>query len=305
MLVALAWVRSDARRDPPQGPAGRPRRRRRARGLQRAASPAAAARDKKADQPAAEADVRIALIQLGYGDAEPVADAHRAGRRPGARAARATTWSCCPSCGRPAGFDYRAWGERAEPVDGPTGQAMAAAARDAGVMLHAGSIVERPPDGETRPGGQGPVEHLAGLRPRTASLLATYRKIHRFGFGPGEPPLMEAGEDSSLVDLPDGAGGTVRVGLSTCYDLRFPELYRAPARRRRDGVRRPRRVADGAGARTGPCWPAPGPSRTSASSSPATPRAPTRARDGRPLQVVSATGEALAMAGTERAGAQC
>ena len=38
---------------------------------------------------------------------------------------------------------------------------------------------------------------------------------------------MEAGEELVLVDLPDGAGGTVRAGLSTCYDLRFPELYRA------------------------------------------------------------------------------
>jgi predicted amidohydrolase len=38
---------------------------------------------------------------------------------------------------------------------------------------------------------------------------------------------MEAGGDLALVDLPDGAGGTVRAALSTCYDLRFPELYRA------------------------------------------------------------------------------
>ena len=38
---------------------------------------------------------------------------------------------------------------------------------------------------------------------------------------------MEAGHELAVVDLPDGAGGTVRAGLSTCYDLRFPELYRA------------------------------------------------------------------------------
>ncbi len=54
-------------------------------------------------------------------------------------------------------------------------------------------------------------------------LLAAYRKIHRFGFGAGEPKLMDPGEDIVLVDLPGGVG---KAGLSTCYDLRFPELYR-------------------------------------------------------------------------------
>ena len=57
-------------------------------------------------------------------------------------------------------------------------------------------------------------------------MLATYRKVHRFGFGAGEPRLMEAGEDVVVVDLPAGDGPRVRTGLSTCYDLRFPEIYR-------------------------------------------------------------------------------
>ena len=45
----------------------------------------------------------------------------------------------------------------------------------------------------------------------------------------GEPLLMEAGDALSLVDVPDSspAAGAARVALSTCYDLRFPELYRA------------------------------------------------------------------------------
>src|SRR5699024_3678305 len=55
---------------------------------------------------------------------------------------------------------------------------------------------------------------------------ARYRKMHRFGFGNGEPRLMEAGEDIVALDLPAPADG-LKVGLSTCYDLRFPELYRA------------------------------------------------------------------------------
>ena len=46
------------------------------------------------------------------------------------------------------------------------------------------------------------------------------------GFGGGEPKLMEAGGEVVVTDLPAPADG-LRIGLSTCYDLRFPELYRA------------------------------------------------------------------------------
>jgi predicted amidohydrolase len=60
------------------------------------------------------------------------------------------------------------------------------------------------------------------------ALLASYRKVHRFGFGAGEPKLLEAGDGVVTVDLPLGEGGApVTTGLATCYDLRFPELFRA------------------------------------------------------------------------------
>ena len=105
---------------------------------------------------------------------------------------------------------------------------MSAAARDAGVMLHAGSIVERPADGASGPEGKH-LWNTSLVFAADGSLAATYRKIHRFGFGQGEPLLMEAGDALSLLDVPDSpaSAGAVRAALSTCYDLRFPELYRA------------------------------------------------------------------------------
>jgi predicted amidohydrolase len=105
---------------------------------------------------------------------------------------------------------------------------MSAAARDAGVMLHAGSIVERPADGERGPEGKD-LWNTSLVFGADGALAATYRKIHRFGFGQGEPALMEAGRVLSLVDVPDSTSpeGAARAALSTCYDLRFPELYRA------------------------------------------------------------------------------
>jgi len=171
--------------------------------------------------------MRIAVIQLGYDDREPVSD--RVTRVAGlVRAQAGHDLVVLPELWAPGGFSYRRWEERAEPVDGPVASAMSGAARDAGVMLHAGSIVERPTEGEH--GAEG--KHLWNTSlvfAADGSLVATYRKIHRFGFGQGEPLLMEAGDALSLVDVPDSSpyAGAARAALSTCYDLRFPELYRA------------------------------------------------------------------------------
>lgn len=165
--------------------------------------------------------MRVAVVQVGYGDEELMAErVERVGALVREQAGHDLV--VLPELWAPGGFSYRDWDERAEPVDGPTARAMAAAARDAGVMLHAGSIVERPADGETGLEGRGLWNTSLVFGP-DGGLLATYRKIHRFGFGSGEPKLMDAGQDIVLVDLPGGQG---RAGLSTCYDLRFPELYR-------------------------------------------------------------------------------
>jgi len=174
--------------------------------------------------------MRIAVIQLGYDDLEPVAD--RITRAAGlVRAQAGHDLVVLPELWAAGGFAYRTWHERAEPVDGPTGTAMSAAARDAGVMLHAGSIAERPVDGLPGPEGKD-LWNTSLVFAADGSLAATYRKIHRFGFGQGEPLLMNAGDALSLVEVSDSrpSGGMARVAraaLSTCYDLRFPELYRA------------------------------------------------------------------------------
>ncbi len=53
-------------------------------------------------------------------------------------------------------------------------------------------------------------------------VLATYRKIHLFGFDTGEAVTLSAGSDIVTVQTPLGT-----TGLATCYDLRFPEMFRA------------------------------------------------------------------------------
>ncbi|MFH8567715.1 carbon-nitrogen family hydrolase [Streptomyces sp. NPDC017993] len=101
----------------------------------------------------------------------------------------------------------------AEPLDGPTHDAMASAARDAGVWLHAGSVIERDADGT--------LYNTSLVFSPDGRLAATYRKIHRFGFDQGEATLLGAGDRTVTVGLPE-----TTLGLGTCYDLRFPELFR-------------------------------------------------------------------------------
>ncbi len=83
-------------------------------------------------------------------------------------------------------------------------------------------------------GGTLPLEAKAAGKLRNTSLVvdaggtvvARYDKIHLFGFSRAaeiynERRTIEAGEVPTVVDTPFG-----RIGLSICYDLRFPELYR-------------------------------------------------------------------------------
>ncbi|MHA6761461.1 carbon-nitrogen family hydrolase [Streptacidiphilus sp. PAMC 29251] len=157
--------------------------------------------------------MRVSLIQLDVDPAES-ADARRARAAALVRAQQGSDLVVLPELWPLGGFAYESWSDGAEPLDGPTAEAMSAAAKDAGVWLHGGSIVERDPD--------GPIYNTSLLYSPTGELVRTYRKIHRFGFDHGEAVVMGAGTE--LVTVPTDLA---TLGLATCYDLRFPELFRA------------------------------------------------------------------------------
>ncbi|MBF9068265.1 carbon-nitrogen family hydrolase [Streptacidiphilus fuscans] len=157
--------------------------------------------------------MRASLVQIDVNEAESVDD-RRARVAALVRAQRGADLVVLPELWNLGGFAYDAWQPGAEPLDGPTAEAMSAAAKEANVWLHAGSMVERDPD--------GPLFNTSLLFAPDGELHAVYRKIHRFGFDSGEAALMAAGQEVCVVDTPFG-----RMGLATCYDLRFPELFRA------------------------------------------------------------------------------
>jgi len=110
--------------------------------------------------------------------------------------------------------------EVAEPVPGPTSEWLADTARRRSMWILGGSILEA--------GDDGAVFNTSLLFDRTGELVARYRKIHLFDVDlPGQPPIRESitytpGEEVVTAQTEFG-----RAGLSICYDVRFPELYRA------------------------------------------------------------------------------
>jgi nitrilase len=109
---------------------------------------------------------------------------------------------------------------REKPGAGPIQDFLSATARKHGIWLVGGSV---------------PLEASSPAKVRNSSLVyddkgklaARYDKIHLFGFAMGkeryeEERTIEPGREVVTLDTP-----FARIGLSICYDLRFPELYRA------------------------------------------------------------------------------
>jgi predicted amidohydrolase len=113
--------------------------------------------------------------------------------------------------------DYRA---AAEPLDGgPSVEAMSGWARTLGVTLVGGSITERRE-------GREKLSNTCCVFDPAGTLVAVYRKIHLFDVEVGghvyrESEAEEAGTEAVVAHAEDWT-----LGLSVCYDVRFPELYR-------------------------------------------------------------------------------
>ncbi|MDP9458731.1 MAG: carbon-nitrogen family hydrolase [Actinomycetota bacterium] len=179
--------------------------------------------------PTAGTVVDVRVVQVSYGDQEPVAE--RVARVADlVRAQRGADLVVLPELWAHGGFAFPTWSERAETMDGPTVSALSAAARDAGAIVHAGSFIERLAPGEAgaaAPAGRGMWNTSVVFGP-DGGIRAAYRKVHRFGFGEGEPLLLDAGEEVVTTPLLDREGRQVAsMGVATCYDLRFPEMFRA------------------------------------------------------------------------------
>lgn len=111
--------------------------------------------------------------------------------------------------------------------DGPIQQALARWAAAHAVWLIGGTV----PLKAQRPDR---VRNTSLLFSPEGSLVAHYDKIHLFRFSTehehyDESIVIEAGHVPVVVPITDRDGGAWKLGMSVCYDLRFPELYRLHA----------------------------------------------------------------------------
>ncbi len=139
------------------------------------------------------------------------------------QAAASAEFLVLPELWHVGAFDIDSARTHAQGIDGPLARQLSAAARAQGIWLHAGSIAERDATGN--------LFNTSLLFDPRGELIASYRKIHLFGFDSGESTLMSAGTELTLAETILG-----RTALSTCYDLRFPELYRALGARGAESV---------------------------------------------------------------------
>lgn len=115
----------------------------------------------------------------------------------------------------------------AEPIPGPITAQLAALARRHSIILHGGSILEAPTN-DAASAGHRPY-NTAVLFDQSGRLVATYRKIHLFDAAPqdGATPYRESETVAPGNAIVTAEIAGLRLGLATCYDLRFPELFRA------------------------------------------------------------------------------
>jgi predicted amidohydrolase len=166
--------------------------------------------------------VRVALAQLEIEAAAVEANRERAESAVAEAADRGADLVALPEIFNVGYFAFDAYHRAAEPVEGPTLARIADAAREHGVGVLAGSIVEDLAETESveTPADEG-LANTSVLFDRDGERLAVYRKHHLFGYESAEARLLVPGENLGVAEF-DGA----TVGMTTCYDLRFPELYR-------------------------------------------------------------------------------
>lgn len=109
-------------------------------------------------------------------------------------------------------FNFDNYEAESESLYGETVTLLAAKARELQAYIMTGSFVEK---------DKGKLYNTSVLLNPLGEIIATYRKIHLFGYGSEEARVLTPGSQVVTVGTEYGT-----FGLATCYDLRFPELFR-------------------------------------------------------------------------------
>ena len=163
--------------------------------------------------------MRVALVQMNSRD-DPDGNLREASRLIEAAAAGGADLAILPEL-----FNYLGPASEhpriAEPIPGPATDRLSALAARHRMYILGGSILERV-------AGESRLCNTSTLFDRSGVLLARYRKLHLFDVDlDGQAPYRESASVAPGGEIVTADTEFGRVGLSICYDLRFPELYRA------------------------------------------------------------------------------
>jgi predicted amidohydrolase len=168
--------------------------------------------------------MQLTLVQLEQRTGDVAGNRKRATEAVERAAERGADLAALPELWNVGYFAFESYAREAESVEGPTLSAMSDLADENDLGLLAGSIVEdlaaSAADGIDVPADEG-LANTAVFFDRDGRRQGIYRKHHLFGYGSAEARLLTPGERLPTVEF---EGFT--VGFTTCYDLRFPELYR-------------------------------------------------------------------------------
>jgi len=166
--------------------------------------------------------VKLALAQLAVEGGDVDGNVDRAVDAVARAAADGADLVVLPELFNVGFFAFDLYERAAEPLEGETFARLRGAAADHGVGLLAGSIVEDLAATESAPTpAEAGLANTQVLFDRDGERLAVYRKHHLFGYESAEAELLVPGDSLGVAAF---EGFT--VGMTTCYDLRFPELYR-------------------------------------------------------------------------------
>ncbi|MGD9572791.1 MAG: carbon-nitrogen hydrolase family protein [Thermoleophilia bacterium] len=108
--------------------------------------------------------------------------------------------------------------EGAEPLEGPSLSAVRRWVGALGIAILAGSVIED--------SGEGRAHNTSALVTPAGTLAGVYRKLHMFDVDVGGVSYRESAATAAGSEVVVAEALGHRIGMSVCYDLRFPELYR-------------------------------------------------------------------------------
>jgi predicted amidohydrolase len=165
--------------------------------------------------------MKIGLLQFRIERDDPSGNEQRATNAIFDAAERGAELLVLPELWKVGYFATEDYQSAAESLDGPTLSHIRELANDLGVAILAGSIIEDLAHGIDDTPAENGLANTSVLFDSSGTREATYRKHHLFGYGSEEADLLTPGKRLETATI-----GDFTVGITTCYDLRFPELYR-------------------------------------------------------------------------------